>query len=166
MGSLGDDTNMASNNEENMALMPGFRAEQTATLQTMLTVSVVKACKEILGSASSLLETQSPKNESQSSDSKPINKASSAPSPRASARSEPIIIDLEEDDLKVEDAKDFKQIKEEKPSVQDASRVKKIDKGKRKAEPLDQLPALAAKKQRTDQIHSMDLSLDPNEVDE
>ena len=166
MGPLGDDTNMAGNNEKNMAFMPGFTAEQTATLQAMLTVSVAKAFKEIIGSASSLLETQTPKNESQSSNSKPINKASSAPSPTASARSEPIIIDLEEDDLKVEDAKDFKQIKEEKPSIQDASRVKKIDKGKRKAEPLDQLPALAAKKQRTDQNYSLDLSLDPNEVDE
>ena len=166
MGPLGDHTNMASNNEENMALMLGFTAEQIVTLQAMLTASVAKAFKEIFGSASSLLETQTPKNESQSSDSKPINKASSAPSPIASARSEPIIINLEKDDLKVEDAKDVKQIKEEKPSVQDASRVKKIDKGKRKTEPLDQLPALAAKKQHTDQNYSLDLSLDPNEVDE
>ena len=55
MGPLGDETNMASNNEENMALMPGFTAEQTATLQAMLTVS--KAFKEIIGSASSLSET-------------------------------------------------------------------------------------------------------------
>lgn len=127
---------MASNSEENMALMPGFTAEQIVTLQAKLKGSVAKAFKEIIGSASSLLETQTPKNESQLSDSKPINKASSAPSPTASARSEPIIIDLEEDDLKAEDAKDVKQIKEGKPSVQNASRVE-IDKRKHKAEPLD-----------------------------
>ena len=86
---------MASNSEENMALMPGFTAEQTVILQAKLKESVAKAFKEIVGSASSLLETQTPKNESQLSDSKPINKASSAPSPTASVRSEPIIIDLE-----------------------------------------------------------------------
>ncbi|KAL2057939.1 hypothetical protein ABVK25_001556 [Lepraria finkii] len=89
---------------------------------------------EIVGSASSLLETQTPKNESQLSDSKPINKASSAPSPTASVRSEPIIIDLEKDDLKAEDAKDVKQIKEENPSVQNASRVE-IDKRNAKQSP-------------------------------